>query len=201
MNESVVLQYALLGVAAGKSDTLFRRNYLTGLTVLGLYELEEAGLMPPSLEPLPKELSYLSPLLKAAADGNSMDMVLTSVFTHWGDALAEETEKALIDRGFATETVHKGIFGIQTRRLTADSAAADACRKNLLTATPDQEAILLTWVLEKTGLLEDCLGKEPAQELRRSLTAPKNVSVCKTLERADQIYDIALAVLATFSLT
>ena len=181
MMNSNVMRYALLAASVNKQNHLFQSNYLAGLVALGLYELEECGSLTWDGErcvlgqPVPEERAYLAGLYQsiAGAADQSMRGLLVMMLKQGAQAFSDQVNQWMVDQGWVTATTKKGLFGVESQHLEADSQEVAAVTQFTLAVTT---------------------GQVSAAEQADSVSL-------KLLETIDQAVVLALAAVATIMLS
>lgn len=214
MSQSVTNQYVLFSVHAKTNDSLFQRDYLAAIAALGLYELEKSGCIGLDgdnviqvLTELPSDMAYLGALYDAIAESKSksMESVLAEVFFNKASRYSEQIIGNLEEAQKISESVHKGIFGIEQKRMEAAEEEVEESRRYVLalcdSEPKDADRIALAQVLAKTGLLYRCFSKKEAGVILDALKTAQSSSgedICsKTLRIIDKAYALSLAFLST----
>lgn len=216
MMNSNVMRYALLAASVNKQNHLFQSNYLAGLVALGLYELEECGSLTWDGErcvlgqPVPEERAYLAGLYQsiAGAADQSMRGLLVMMLKQGAQAFSDQVNQWMVDQGWVTATTKKGLFGVESQHLEADSQEVAAVKQFTLAVTTGQPVtaaqLTLAQVLLKTELLYECFDRQEAKAVKTGLVSAAeqadSVSL-KLLETIDQAVVLALAAVATIMLS
>lgn len=216
MITSNVMRYALLAASINKQNHLFQSNYLAGMVALGLYELEECG----SLtwdgdrcvlgQPVPEERAYLAGMYQSVAGeaDHSMRGLLGMMLKQGAKAFSEQVDQWMVDQGWVTAIVKKGLFGVESQRLEAAPQEVAAAKQFVLAVTTGEpvtaEQLTLAQVLLKTDLLYECFGRQEAKAVKNGLQAAAEQAdsgSLKLLETIDQAVVWALAAVATVVLS
>ena len=216
MMNSNVMRYALLAASVNKQNHLFQSKYRAGLVALGLYELEECGSLTWDGErcvlgqPVPEERAYLAGLYQsiAGAADQSMRGLLVMMLKQGAQAFSDQVNQWMVDQGWVTATTKKGLFGVESQHLEADSQEVAAVKQFTLAVTTGQPVtaaqLTLAQVLLKTELLYECFDRQEAKAVKTGLVSAAeqadSVSL-KLLETIDQAVVLALAAVATIMLS
>ena len=161
-------------------------------------------------QPVPEERAYLAGLYQsiAGAADQSMRGLLVMMLKQGAQAFSDQVNQWMVDQGWVTATTKKGLFGVESQHLEADSQEVAAVKQFTLAVTTGQPVtaaqLTLAQVLLKTELLYECFDRQEAKAVKTGLVSAAeqadSVSL-KLLETIDQAVVLALAAVATIMLS
>lgn len=213
MLRSNVIDYAAIAMAESRNSGIFDQDYLAGITVLGFNELVENGFITIDgnckihcneiTDMVPE---YLKPLEEAIRkeDGKELRNLLMLILSDMTGRYCDKIEKYMEKEGLINITYKKKL-GIETPSVQVMPQYVQECKEHIrnIAACEDEKEIVFLYVLLRTNMLDDIITKDEIKKIKnkmQNVKTEKDTCTVRMIKMTDEIYTLALSILATMML-